>query len=392
MHRREFLKRSSRAALGLSLFSLSGCSHHRLKSDAPTHGGVHSAHLAELEKLIQKLMNEAVVPGLSIALVQDGKLLWNRAFGVKDHATKELVDDDTLFEAASVSKTVFAYAVMKLCEKGILKLDTPLVHYLPTPYLSGDPRAKLITTRHALSHTTGFQDWRSREAPLRLHFNPGEKFAYSGEGYSYLQSVVTHLTGAVNPRDCAQYEAGFEVCATDIDPWLKRNLLVPFGMTSSGYVWNDTLARRAASPHDGTGKPLIKAKPKATDAARYASAGGLHTTAVEYAKFLIEILVPRKGDEFRLNQASLKEMLRPQVKLPANEKIDGADSWALGWAVQQRPTGNVIVHSGGQRGFRSLAMASVERQSGFIMLTNGDNGGKILYDETLGNILNRLFA
>ncbi len=85
-------------------------------------------------------------------------------------------------------------------------------------------------------------------------------------------------------------------------------------------------------------------------------------------------------------------MLKPQVKLPADQKIDGASSWAMGWAIQERPSGNVIVHSGGQAGFRSLAMASVEKQSGFIILTNGDNGGKVIYDQALQQILDRLLV
>src|SRR5688500_4102922 len=78
--------------------------------------------IAELEKQIPARMEEASVPGLSIALVQDGKILWRRGFGVKDAASKQPVDNDTLFEAASVSKTVFAYAVLKLCEKGVIGL------------------------------------------------------------------------------------------------------------------------------------------------------------------------------------------------------------------------------------------------------------------------------
>jgi CubicO group peptidase (beta-lactamase class C family) len=381
MRRRKFLLGSSRAALGFCFFP--SLAQAQQSSEAK---------IAELETLIPKLMKDTVVPGLSIALVQDGKLLWTRGFGLKDSASKDPVDNDTLFEAASVSKTVFAYAVMKLCEKGILDLDKPLIQYAPKLFLDGDPRLELITARHVLSHTTGFQNWRSKDEALKIHFSPGKKFLYSGEGYFYLQSVVTHLTGHVDPKVCAKYEADFEVCATDFDPYMKRTLLAPFGMTSSGYVWNDTFAKHAARPHDSDGKPRAKAKPTATDAARYASAGGLHTTAAEYAKFLMEIVNPKESDTFRLNQKSLEEMVRPQVKLDPAEKIDGADSWALGWAIQERPTGNVIVHSGGQDGFRSLAMSSVENKSGFIMLTNGDNGGKVLHNPTLGTNLNRLLA
>jgi CubicO group peptidase (beta-lactamase class C family) len=391
MNRRRFLRCSTEAGLGACLLPLAGCAP-RAPRTPTTHDDEASSVIAELEKLIPKLMQEARVPGSSIALVKDGELFWRRGFGVKDSASGEQVDHETVFEAASVSKTVFAYVVMKLVERGVLGLDTPLTEYSPTPFLEGDPRLELITARHVLSHTGGFQDWRSNETPLKIHFTPGERFLYSGEGYYYLQSVVTHLTGRVNPNDCARYEADFEVCATDIDPFIRRNLLVPFGMDSSGYVWNDTFEKHVARPHDSSASPLAKAKPTATDAARYASAGGLHTTATDYAKFLIEILGPKSGDAFRLSRSSLEEMILPQVKLPEDGRIDGASSWALGWAVQERPTGNVLVHSGGQAGFRSLAMASVERRSGFIILTNGDSGGRVIYDEAFDDAMNRLLA
>lgn len=392
MRRRTFLRASGQAALGACLLPRGGQAAETKRPTADKHSPALETLAADLERLLPRLMDEAKLPGLSIAIVRNGKLFWQRGFGVKDNATKEPVDNDTVFEAASVSKTVFAYAVMKLCEKGTIGLDTPLTKYAPKRFLEGDPRLDLITARHVLSHTSGFQDWRSGENPLKIHSPPGQRFHYSGEGYFYLQSVVTHLTGRVETAPCSQYEAGVEVCATDIDPCLRRTLLEPFGMSASGYVWNDTFAKHAARPHDASGTPTPKSKPSATDAARYASAGGLHTTAGDYAKFLIEIVAAKPADAFRLNEKSRQEMLRPQVRLPDAEKIDGADSWTLGWAIQQRPTGNVIVHSGGQAGFRSLAMAAVERKSGFIMLTNGDTGGRVIYDQTLMDRLTPLLA
>ena len=156
--------------------------------------------IADLEKQIPRLMEEAKTPGLSIAIIKDAKLFWRRGFGVKDNASKEPVDNDTVFEAASMSKPVFAYAVMKLCERGIMNLDTPLTKYTSERFLEGDSRLDLITARHVLSHTSGFPNFRSRKEPLKIHFTPGEKWSYSGEGYSYLQSVVTHLTGNSEPK------------------------------------------------------------------------------------------------------------------------------------------------------------------------------------------------
>jgi CubicO group peptidase (beta-lactamase class C family) len=339
--------------------------------------------VASLQGSIPRLMRDAGLPGLGIAIVRHGKLAWRQGFGVKDSATKEPVDNDTMFEAASVSKTVFAYAVIKLCEDGVISLDTPLTKYAPTRFLEGDPKLDRITARHVLSHTSGFPDWRSKQSPLSIQFPPGEKFAYSGEGYFYLQSVITHLRGKVDRTRCSKYEADLEVCATDIDETLKQRVLRPFAMEASGYVWRDAFEPHLAKPHDSAGRPIRKGRTSATDAARYASAGGLLTTATDYAKFLLEVVDPKPADAHRLGRASGQEMLRPHIRLPEDGKIDGADAWALGWAIQERPNGNLIIHSGGQSGFRSLAIGSVERKSAFIMLTNGDTGGKVINDPRL---------
>jgi CubicO group peptidase (beta-lactamase class C family) len=348
--------------------------------------------LADVEKLIPPIMSEFKIPGLSAAIIRNGNVIWNKAFGVKDNRSNEPVDIDTVFEAASVTKTVFAYAVMKLCEKGTLVLDEPLTRYLSKPFLESDPRLNLITARHVLSHQTGFQNWRTPEEPLKINFTPGTDFMYSGEGYYYLQSVVTQLKGKVNPNECGTYEAGVKVCATDIGEYMIKNVLAPHAMTSSGYVWNDALGSNAAMPHNTQGEAQPKSHPTATDMARYASAGGLHTTAKDFSRFIIGLFTPKENDAYRLNNKSLAEMFRPQVKLREDQKIDGASSWALGWAVQERKNGNIVLHSGGQSGFRSLTMVSIEKKSGFVMLTNGDNGGYLLYNEELGNVLNRLFG
>lgn len=392
MHRRNFLIEISQVALAFSFPKNEAWACTSYPFNKTKGRWQQGSLITDLEKLIPKLLEEAIVPGLSIALIQNGKLFWRKGFGVKDSTTKHPVDNDTVFEAASVSKTVFAYAVMKLCEKGIIDLDAPLTRYASKPFLVGDSRLEQITARHVLSHTTGFQDFRSRREPLKIHFTPGEKYLYSGEGYCYLQSVVTQLTGQENSKECASYEAGLQICATDIDSYLKRNLLVPFGMYASSYLWNASFAKHTAHPHDINGKPLAKAQPTATDAARYAAVGGLHTTPSDYAKFLIEIVAPKKSDSFRLTKKSHQEMLRPQIKLSEGEKVDGADAWALGWGIQQRKTGDVIVHSGGQTGFRSLAMASVSRKSGFIILTNSENGGKVIHHQALVSALTPLLA
>jgi CubicO group peptidase (beta-lactamase class C family) len=220
MRRREFLEASGRAGLRVACLPLVVRIQANQQSIESKHDLPSKALIADLEKQIPKLMEEAKVPGLSIAIIQDAKLFWHRGFGVKDVTSKEPVDNDTVFEAASTSKPVFAYAVMKLFETGVMDLDTPLTKYTPERFLKGDPRLDLITARHVHSHTSGFQNFRSSKKPLKIHFTPGKKWAYSGEGYYYLQSVVAHLTGKVNPKDCAKFEDDLEVCATNIDECL----------------------------------------------------------------------------------------------------------------------------------------------------------------------------
>jgi CubicO group peptidase (beta-lactamase class C family) len=356
MRRREFLNAGRRAALGFSLLPLMSCSRGNPKSGESTVAVSSSTLISELEKRIPKLMEEHRVPGLSLALIKDAKLLWRRGFGVKDSASKEPVDDNTVFEAASMSKPVFAYAVMKLHEIGVIDLDAPLTRYTSERLLKGDPRLDLVTARRVLSHTSGLQNWRSDSEPLKIHFTPGEKHLYSGEGYSYLQSVVTHLTGQ------------------PIDQYMRANLFVPFEMTSSGYVWNDLFERNSARPHDRSGKPANKKKPTAEGAARYAAAGELHTTAADYAKFLMEVVDPKASDAFRLTKNTLSEMVRPHVK------VDGEppSSWALGWQIFHDEKRNFIAHGGDNEGFHCFTAASMDSKSAYAVMTNGENGADLL--------------
>jgi len=375
--RREFLRDGSRAALALSLVPLTARFERK-----------DTAALRDLEEQIPKLMKDAVLPGLSIALVKHGALFWRRSFGVRNSTTKAPVDNATVFEAGSMSKPVFAYAALKLCERGIIGLDTPLTKYAPRRVLEGDPRLDLVTARHVLSHSSGFQNWRSKKDPLKIHFQPGEKYLYSGEGYSYLQSVVTHLTGRSDPKSCSKFEDGVDVCASDIDAYMRKNVFVPFGMTSSGYVWNERFERHTSWPHDAAGKPLPKGKSTATDAARYAAAGGLHATPTDYAKFLIEVLNPKPADAFRLRKHTLAEMVRPHVK------VDDQRSWALGWEVAPTEWGDWISHGGDNTGFHSFAVASLKSRSGYVVMTNGEGGTQVLLklifgDTTLNQLIER---
>ena len=386
--RRDFLVTGGQALIGASALPWISRS---FEAWRPAESQPWKPLIADLERQIPALMREAKVPGLSIVIVRDGKFLWRRAFGVKNIASKEPVDHDTLFEAASTSKPLFGYAVMKLCERGVMSLDTPLTKYTPDRFVPNDPRLDLITARHCLSHTSGLPNWRSTDDPLDIQFTPGERWSYSGEGISYLQSVVTRLIGGrANPKDCSRFEAGVEVCATvpDINDYMQANLLGPFGMRASGYLWTKTMESRMAQGYDPQGKALTQSrKPSGPSLARYGMAGGLCTTPTDYAKFLLEVMDPKPADRFRLTRDSLKEMLRPQ------SKRNPESSWALGWEINHTPTGDFIRHGGGNPGFSCFVAGSVERKSGYVIMTNSEDNGylgviaKLISGDTLSHFI-----
>src|SRR5215475_4618273 len=280
-----------------------------------------------LESDVAVLMKAADVPGLSIALVRNGNVAWVRAFGVKDSKSKAPVTDETVFEAASLSKPVFAYAVLKLVDAGQIDLDKPLNQYLPGDYDVGqDPRLSQVTARRVLSHTTGFPNWRGGDPKLKIYFTPGEKFIYSGEGFVYLSKVVEHITGE------------------KLNDFMKKTVFDPLGMKSSSYVWQEKYESLKTSRHNGLGEPSpqIKATPNA--------AASLHTTAQDYARFIAAIM---SGSG--LKPETHKNMLTPQIRVdeggsnttnrPA-DKLSSTIAWGLGVGLQTTGEGVSFWHWG----------------------------------------------
>src|SRR5271163_2080685 len=229
------------------------------------------ATILQLERDVPELMKKDGVPGLAMVVIRNGKTTWVHGFGIKETTTGQPVTVETVFEAASLSKPVFAYGVLKLVEQGKLGLDVPLTTYLPKPYIAGDERLAKITARIVLSHRTGFPNWRGDDGLLPIYFSPGERFSYSGEGYIYLQHVVAQITG--KPLDVYTDEVVFK----------------PSGMTNTSYVWRPDFDARTATGHHSDGKPAELWKPKEAGAA-----STLNTTAKDYALF-VEAVLNGKG-------------------------------------------------------------------------------------------------
>jgi CubicO group peptidase (beta-lactamase class C family) len=311
---------------------------------------------AQLEKDIPELMHQADVPGLAIAVLRHGKPFWQHDFGVKNTTTNEPVTDDTIFEAASLSKPVFAYAVLKLVDQGKLSLDVPLSTYLPKPYIdnNNDDRLAKITARIVLSHRTGFRNWRNDEA-LKIYFTPGERFSYSGEGYVYLQTVVEQITGK------------------PLNDVMNALVFTPLGMTSSSYAWRSDFDARTAYGHDAD---AIAGNLRNDDHVN--AAASLNTTAHDYALFLAAVL-----NGTGLKPSTLREMKTAQVAVDPEctnctdrspKQLSKNIFWGLGWGIEQNGTSKTLWHWGDNGAFKCFVVANPARKSAVVMFTNSENG------------------
>jgi CubicO group peptidase (beta-lactamase class C family) len=312
--------------------------------------------IARLEQRIPELMKEGAIPGLSIALIRNGGVAWKHGFGVKNTKTNDPVTDTTVFEAASLSKPVFAYAVLKLVDAGKFDLDKPLNQYLPGNYDVGeDARLGQITARRVLSHTTGFPNWRNREAGLKIYFPPGDRFSYSGEGFVYLSKVIEHIT------------------SEKFNDFMKRMVFDPLAMTNSSYVWEDRFETQMTFRHSGAGEARGQNKLKDPNAA-----ASLRTTAQDFGLFLAAIL----------NGAGLKKgtrdlMLTPQIKvsesgtnntLRSPEKLSHTLSWGLGWGLQTTSDGLSFWHWGDNGDSKAFVEVFDQQKMGVVYFANGSTG------------------
>jgi len=310
--------------------------------------------VAQLKRDVPALMKQGGVPGISIAVIRNGTTAWVHGFGVKNTKTGEPVTAETVFEAASLSKPVFAYGVLKLVDQGKLSLDTPLANYLPKPYIDGDDRLGKITARIVLSHRTGFPNWRGSDGKLSINFTPGERFSYSGEGYIYLQRVVEQITGK------------------PLNDYMTETVFKPLGMTNSSYIWRLDFDSSTATGYNAKGVPDDLWKPKEA-----LVASSLNTTATDYARF-VDAILNGKG----LSPSTLHEMETPQVALDPNCRICTKQEpkelsknlfWGLGWGIQRRDGVVELWHWGDNGAFKAFVMADPKTKSGVVMFASGQN-------------------
>ena len=310
------------------------------------------ARIPRLEKVVPELMEKGAVIGLSLCLVQEGQVVWSLVSGVRDVESGQPVKADTVFQAASLSKPVFAYGLLGLVEEGLLELDRPLGEYWEYEDLAHDERGGKITARMVLSHSSGLPNWRGSGQPLEFAFEPGEKFGYSGEGFVYLQKVVEQLTGM------------------GLVAFAAQRVFEPLGMALSGYVWREEYEALIAHGHNMAGESLGRAEWEDANAA-----ASLHTTAAEFERFVAAVM---SGEG--LAAESVREMLNPQV-----EVAEGI-SWGLGWGLQEGEAGRSFWHWGDNGNFKAFTLGFPESGTGMAMFANSFYGQSIV-----GDLLKALF-
>jgi CubicO group peptidase (beta-lactamase class C family) len=309
----------------------------------------------QLDELLPELMKEHHTPGVSIAIVRSRQLAVQRCFGVRNAESKAPVDRDTLFEAASMSKPLFAASIMLLVEQKQIDLDRPLVEYLNKPYLPDEPLHQKITARMVLQHTSGFPNWRQggwrAGGPLPVMFEPGSKFGYSGEGFWYLQQVVEQITGE------------------RLEPWIQRIVLQPIGMKRSSFVWRDDLADSIAAGHDASGKTKTTGKRFERENAAFS----LFTTPSDYSQFLIAMMAAQDSRTSLLRRETLDTMLQRTIATNKPQVWRG-----LGWAISMHGEEQSAWHDGTNgTGFKCYSRLEPATGNGIVIMTNAMGGESV---------------
>ncbi|HEY1023307.1 MAG TPA: serine hydrolase domain-containing protein, partial [Flavisolibacter sp.] len=333
---------------------------------------------ADLDRHVQRLQQAANVHGIGISIFNRNKVVYKKTFGFKRSDTKEPLQTNTNFYGASLSKAVFAVLVMKLVEEGILDLDKPLQSYLPRPIYDYEPATrwhddyrslrndslyKKITARMCLSHTTGFPNWRwdEKDETLRVKFEPGSRYGYSGEGMVYLQVVLERLLGK------------------PLETLMEEKIFLPLRMKQSAYAWKPRFESNYAWGHNSRGDIYPKDKDNEPR-----SASTLETTLDDYTLFTQGVLT-----HSILTPASTKAMFTPQIRLRSvqqhgpfrfrdtslNDAIQL--SAGLGWLLLQSPYGRAAFKEGHGDGFQHYSILFPQSGTAIILLTNSDNGESI---------------
>ncbi len=324
-----------------------------------------------LEQQLESLVAEVEVPGLSFALINNARIVYEFNGGVRNVDSGKPVNQQTMFDAASMSKTVFSAFVLKMVDEGMLSLDTPLFEYMPYPDIAHDERYKKITARMALSHTTGFPNWRFLtddgkyvpDKPLTIAFEPGTQYQYSGEGFQYLAKVLAHL---------------HETDLDGLQQIINKTLLSPLKMESSSFIWTNYLQQHRADGHVqgkiNAGWSITAQNPN------FNAAASLQTNARFYARFLIGIF-----EDNYLSHKSYQAMTSVQSE-KLTDKGKSIYKYGLGLYIENLDGHTFYQHGGFNGSASGLFRYSKEHNVGYVFFTNSEK--KNIIDKKIMTWLN----
>jgi CubicO group peptidase (beta-lactamase class C family) len=340
-----------------------------------------SISTAQVDATVNQLLQAAHVTGAGIAILHNRRIVYLKAYGLRDTEHNLPLTPDSVMTSASLSKATFAVLVMSLVRDKVLDLDKPISQYLPKPLpeypryadLKGDPRWQKLTLRILLSHTSGFPNWRAFEDDhkLHIHFDPGTRYAYSGEGIDLAQLVVETVTGK---------------SFTDL---MQQRIFAPLHMTRTSMVWQPAFDSDFADGYDEYGRSLGPERRTHPDAA-----GSMQTTLRDYATFLSALLhskplgIPTTGQLFNRQIAIHSAHEFPSLSEETSAASDSIGlSYGLGWGIYFSPHGKAFFKEGHDDGWRHFALVFREHGDGILILTNSSNGEGIfqpLIDALLG--------
>ena len=265
--------------------------------------------IQDIDSFMLAYINYYQVPGATLAVIKDGKVLHHNVYGVKNIETNEKVGFETLFEAGSIAKTVLSFITMRIYEKGLIDLDKPLYEYQSFKDISHDDRYKKITARLVLSHQTGNPNWA--RGKFELKFEPGTQFGYSGEAFEYLKRVLEKITDK------------------SISELIKEEFTVPLELKDIYFSGNEFLMELLANGH----------KNETTSAKRHIQspmmAFSMVTKADSFAQFAIALR----------NRKGLKRETYEQLFKIHSTREDGTH-WSLGFRIEDTKFGQTYGHSG----------------------------------------------
>lgn len=275
-----------------------------------------------------------------------------------------LVTSASVFQAASLSKVVFSYLVLRAVDSGVLDLDTPLSAFLDSARTRASATGRSITARQVLNHTTGLPNWvdgaGTEDSLLNPATEPGTQFSYSGDGFFLLQQTLEHLDGRA-----------LEIMALE-------ELFAPFGMDDSSFVYREADAARTAAGHaaNGTCSGISRFK-------RANSAFTLTTSARDYSRFLELAICRGEGLTAATHAAWLRtssdalltaEQVTTEQLATADHKETAAVTWGLGTGLESHALGTVVWHWGDNGNHRAFFVALPDRNESVVMFFNSANG------------------